>query len=91
MTDLEAARARLESAVGRLESAAGGMPGRPAAAAGDTEKLSTELAALRDERQRLLRELDTIRADYRRLREVTATVSSRLDHAIGDLKAMRGG
>ena len=90
MTDIEAARARLESAVGRLESAAGGMAGRPASA-DDTEKLSTELAALRDERQRLLRELDTIRADYRRLREATATVSSRLDHAIGDLKAMRGG
>ena len=89
MTDIEAAKARLESAVGRLENAADKMRARQPAS-DETARLSTELAALRDERERLMRELDTIRADYRKLREVTATVSNRLDHAIGDLKAMRG-
>ena len=89
MTNTEAAKARLESAVGRLESAVGKMQARRPAT-DETSRLSSELQALRDERERLLRELDTIRADYRKLREVTATVSNRLDHAIGDLKAMRG-
>lgn len=89
MTNTEAAKARLESAVGRLESAVGKMQARRPAT-DETAQLSSELQALRDERERLLRELDTIRADYRKLREVTATVSNRLDHAIGDLKAMRG-
>lgn len=89
MTDIEAAKARLEAAVGRLENAVGRRQGRRPAS-DETARLSTELAALRDERERLMHELDTIRADYRKLREVTVTVSDRLDHAIGDLKTMRG-
>lgn len=89
MANIEAAKARLESAVGRLENAVGKMQAQQPAT-DETARLSTELEALRDERQRLMRELDTIRADYRKLREVSATVSNRLDHAIGDLKAMRG-
>lgn len=89
MANTEAAKARLESAVDRLENAVGNLRNRQSTDEA-TSKLSSEVQALRDERERLLRELDTMRADYRKLREITATVSNRLDHAIGDLKSMRG-
>ncbi len=82
---MEAARVRLEQALRRLEEMASRVePGQD----GQSEALAAELGALKNEHQTLGQRLREMEADYEALRQVTDTVSRRLDATIGELKSL---
>ncbi len=72
---VERARVRLDAAVARLEKALRQQDGSPPSASGD---------------QVQTRELEALRGENSRLREINQTVSARLDGAIGRLNAVIG-
>jgi len=80
MTRLEEAKDRLERAVAQLDAASKAM----ATNAGD-ERMHEKLA------EGLAEALQATQADYTALKEVTETVSERLDAAIGRLRGVLGG
>ncbi len=83
--NMESARARLEQALSRLEEMATRVePGQD----GESEALAAELGALKNEHQTLGQRLREMEADYEALRQVTDTVSQRLDATIGELKSL---
>ncbi len=72
---VERARVRLDAAVARLEKALGQQGGSIPPASGDEVQI---------------RELEALRGENSRLREINETVSARLDGAIGRLNAVIG-
>ncbi len=72
---VERARVRLDTAVARLEKALGQQGGGSPPAPGDEVRT---------------RELEALRGENSRLREINETVSARLDGAIGRLNAVIG-
>ena len=83
--NMETAKARLEQVLRRLEEVVTrDEPGQ----GGASEALAAELGALRKEHQTLGQRLREMEADYEALRQVTDTVSRRLDATIGELKSL---
>ncbi len=83
--NMESARARLEQALRRLEEVVTRVePGQDA----ESEAIAAELGALKNEHQTLGQRLREMEADYEALRQVTDTVSQRLDATIGELKSL---
>ena len=74
-TKVERARVRLDAAVVRLEKALAKQGGSTPSASGD--EVQTQ-------------ELEALRGENSRLREINETVSARLDGAIGRLNAVIG-
>lgn len=72
---VERARLRLDAAVARLEKALGQRGGSTPPASGDEVRT---------------RELEALRGENSRLREINETVSARLDGAIGRLNQVIG-
>ncbi len=72
---VERARVRLDAAVARLEKALEQQGGSTPSASGDEVQT---------------RELEALRGENSRLREINETVSARLDGAIGRLNAVIG-
>lgn len=72
---VERARVRLDGAVARLEKALGQRDGGSSPASGDEAGI---------------REMEALRGENSRLREINETVSARLDGAIGRLNAAIG-
>jgi multidrug resistance efflux pump len=78
---------RLEQAVERLEAAVA----KSAASTSERDQnVGAELATLKADNERLSAALKMVEADYAALRQVTDTVSSRLDGTIGALQSMLG-
>lgn len=86
--DLEAAKDRLEQALSRLEEMVARVGQGPEAGAQATAR---ELVALKADHQSLGETLKEVEADYAALRQVTDTVSSRLDATILELKSILEG
>lgn len=83
----EEAHRRLQAALDRLEAAARRLADRrPPAADADAE-----IAALRDERDRLSAALDKTEADRARLERTSRAASDRLEAAAARLKTTIGG
>ena len=81
------AQIRLQAALDRLESAARALNERAGAANG----AEAEIAALKDDCERLRAELEVVRRERAALAEINETASRRLDSAIVRLKgAMEG-
>ncbi len=83
--NVETARERLEQALRRLEEVATRVEPGPDA---ESEAIAAELGALKNEHQTLGQRLREMEADYEALRQVTDTVSQRLDATIGELKSL---
>ncbi len=83
--NMETAKARLEQVLRRLEEVlTRDEPGQD----GESEAIAAELGALKNEHQTLGQRLREMEADYEALRQVTDTVSQRLDATIGELKSL---
>lgn len=83
--DMETARKRLEHALKRLEAMATSDEQVPDAM---SEAMVAEFGALKSEHQTLGQQLREMEVDYEALRQVTETVSQRLDATIGELKSL---
>ena len=90
MATLEAIRQRLDRALGRIE---GAIEKHLVAArqAGDAAARDTELQSLKAQCDRLRGELESIRKEYASLKQLTDTVSGRLDKAVGELQSVLEG
>ncbi len=84
----------MDQALGRLEAAAEtqrqAMAGQADTASANAT-LSGELETLRQERDRLQSEIESIRAAHASLQATTDTVSGRLDGAIDELQSVLDG
>ncbi len=76
---VERARVRLNAAVARLETALAQQAGSTPSASGDEVQTGVQAG-----------ELEALRGENSRLREINETVSTRLDGAIGRLNAVIG-
>jgi len=83
MSRLELASDRLKTALDSLDRALGAQ----ALASADATKLQTRVAELEAERERLLEKVASLEEDMAALSGVTEEVESRLDGAIGEIRA----
>ncbi len=81
MTRLEAAVARVNAALDKLEASAGERLSRA-----QSESSSTELASLKEERERLLARISALEEEARSLAGLTEEVEDRLDGAIAEIR-----
>lgn len=86
MSRLEGAMDHFSKALGRLEAA---LNKRNEGDKG-ASPVRREVQTLRDERQRLSRELEHARADVQALEKVTDEIEDRLDSAIRDVRRVLG-
>ncbi len=84
MSRLDASMERFSQALDNLEATINRRLQRQIAA----ESLEQELIALREDRARLVQELDAVKAEAKALEGVTDEVSTRLDSAIRDIRAV---
>jgi prefoldin subunit 5 len=86
MANIDAIRQRLDQALARIEKALENNleAGRRAAKSVSTQ--SADMQALKAQCDRLKGELETIRGEYASLKQLTDTVSGRLDRAIDELQ-----
>ena len=89
MSDVFEAQKRFKKVLARLEKAVAKAGDNQGAALGTAERKRndavTELAALKEALEKVSEERDSLGVDNAALKKVTATVSGRLDSAIGGL------
>lgn len=85
MANLQAAEERLQKALTRLENI---IAKRTNGGGPELTAMAGELAALKSEHQRLAAALRDAEDGYAALRQVTNTVSTRLDATIGELGSL---
>ena len=90
MAKLDAITKRLDQALGRIEGAIEGRLDAPREG-GDGAADDAEVQALKAQCDRLRDELESIRAEYASLKQLTDTVSGRLDKAIDELQTVLEG
>jgi hypothetical protein len=81
MTRLEAALERLNAALDKLEATAGQR-----LSLAQSESPAAELAALKDERERLLERISALEEESRSLVGLTEEVEDRLEGAIAEIR-----
>ena len=86
VSDLEQAQLRFTRALERLEKAAESAAAGASGSAEEHADLAAELAAVREDRDRLAAELDTLRSSYESMKTLTQTVAVRLDGTIARVR-----
>ncbi len=89
MNKADSIKERLEAALDRIETAVEAVEQRREMA-GESGEFEARRAAEAD-KARLQGELETLKGEHAEFREITDTVSQRLDAAIGELRAVLEG
>ena len=91
MANIDAIRQRLDQALARIEQALENNLEAGRRAAKGVSAQNADMQALKSQCDRLKGELETIRSEYASLKQLTDTVSGRLDKAIGELQSVLEG
>lgn len=91
MANIDAIRQRLDQALARIEKALENNLEAGRRAAKSVSAQNADMQALKAQCDRLKGELETIRGEYASLKQLTDTVSGRLDRAIDELQSVLEG